>query len=250
MRQVLFEWHGVRIHSYPAMLYLGMTLALIVGNYASNMMGMASAPVFLASVLLSVPGLIGGRALFVACHWSEYRLEPRRIWRRSEGGGALQGGLLLAVLVSAPLLAVLRVPHGAFWDSATFGLLTWLIFGRLGCLLHGCCCGRPSEAPIALCLPDHRGVWCRRIPTQILEACWAAVLLLFAVGIRGRLPFPGALFLSALAAYGVGRSALQPARAAQERLGGINLQQALSAALVGLSLTGLLALWVVRGPSH
>jgi phosphatidylglycerol:prolipoprotein diacylglycerol transferase len=244
MRPVLFVWQGVRIYSYPAMMYLGMVLGIVAGNYAANLRGLDSARVLVAMLLLTIPGLIGARLLFVAIHWGLYRREPRRIWRRSEGGAALQGGLVLAVAVSVPLLGAIGVPFAAYWDVATFTLLIWLIFARVGCLLHGCCSGRPSQAWFALNLPDHRGIWRQRIPTQILEAGWAALLLLGAAGLSNQPLFPGAVFLAALGAYALGRFALQRTREVQDQLGALNVQQAISAAFGVVALVGLLVVWL------
>jgi prolipoprotein diacylglyceryltransferase len=83
----------------------------------------------------------------------------------------------------------------------------------------------------------------RRVPVQVLEAVWAAVLLLGAMACWTRGPFPGALFLTAMAAYGLGRFALQPARDVQHQIGPLNLSQALAASLVAMSL---LILFVLR----
>jgi phosphatidylglycerol---prolipoprotein diacylglyceryl transferase len=246
LRKVLFEWRGISIYSYPAMLYIGLTLGIVAGDYAANLAGMASARVVVAIILLTVPGLLGARLLFIATHWEIYRREPRRIWRRSEGGAVMLGGLVLAVAVSWPLLAAMDLPFGAFWDVATFVMLFWLIFGRLGCLLHGCCSGRPSSGPLTLYLPDHRGIWRRRVPTQLLEAGGAALLLLGATALWSQQPFSGALFLSAVAAYGLGRIALQPMREEHNRLRGLNIQQILCAAIVILSLVSVLALWLLQ----
>jgi phosphatidylglycerol---prolipoprotein diacylglyceryl transferase len=246
LRQILFEWRGVRIYSYPAVHYVGLTLGLIAGNYAANVAGMASARVLVAIILLTVPGLLGARLLFIATHWEIYRREPRRIWRRSEGGAAMLGGLVLALAVSSPLLAAMDLSFWAFWDVATFVMLIWLIFGRLGCLLHGCCSGKPSNGPLTLLLPDHRGIWRRRVPTQLLEAGWAALLLLGATALWSQRPLSGALFLSIVVAYSSGRIALQPMREEQERFRGLNVQQVLCAALAALSLVSVLALWLIQ----
>ncbi len=244
MRPVLFHWRGVPVHSYPVMLYLGLVVGIVAGDYAANVAGLDSARVVIAMVLLSIPGLLGARLLFVALRWRQYRREPRRLWRRSEGGFAMQGGLPLAVVVSLPLLHALGLPFGAFWDLATLVTLIWLIFGRLGCLLHGCCGGRPTRGWLGLELPDHRGIRCRRVPIQILEAGWAALLLVAAVGLWSRRPFPGAIFLGAAGAYALARVVLQPAREAQDRLGPVNLQRTFAAALGILALLGLIVTWL------
>lgn len=243
MRRILFQWHGIEIFSYPAMLYFGLLFGIVAGNVAAHVANLNSAHVFVATLLLLVPALVGARLLFVVSHWEYYRREPKRIWRQAEGGGAMYGGLPVALLVSVPLLNILHLPFGAFWDVATFTILIGMIFTRTGCLLNGCCAGRVTEGRLALYLPDHQGIWQRRMPTQPLEAAWATVLLIGAIVTWHQMPFRGALFLSALAAYGTGRFLLEFTRESQDRVGKIWLHHAVSAALVVLSLTTFFVVW-------
>jgi len=241
---VLLTWRGARVHSYPVLLYLGMVFGIVVGDYVANDAGLNSARALLAMVLLTIPGLVGARLLFVATNWHRYRHDRARIWRRSEGGAAMQGGLLLAVVVSVPLLGVLGLPFGGFWDAATFAALTQLVFARVGCLLHGCCAGRPEAGRLALYLPDHRGIWQRRVPSQLLEAGCAVLILVGAAAWWDERPFPGAVFLAALSAYVFGRVALEPLRESRTRIGGMDVQRALAAVFGVLALGGLLIAWL------
>ena len=246
MRRVLFQCGGIKIHGYTAMLYLGVVFGVIGGTYGATLHGLDSARVFAALLLLVLPALAGARLLFVASYWEIYRREPSRIWRRSDGGAALYGGLLVSFLVSLPMLGALGIPLGAFWDVATITILVGMVFTKVGCLLNGCCAGHPTEGRLALYLPNAQGVRCRRVPSQLLEAGLAALLLLGSVEVWNRLPFDGALFLSALAAYGAGRWGLESTRETIDRIGRVSLHRAISAALVGISATSFLVIWFLR----
>jgi prolipoprotein diacylglyceryltransferase len=243
MRRVLFRWRGVAIYSYPAMLYLGIVAGLVAADAAAHVAGLSAPRVFVATLLLLIPALVGARLLFVLTHWPIYRREPGRIWRRAEGGAALYGGLPLMVLTSVPLLGVLHLPFAAFWDVATFPILVGMVFTRIGCMLNGCCAGHPSEAWFALRLPDHRGIWRRRVPTQLIEAAWGSVLLGGAIALWRHMPFAGALFLYALGGYAVGRLVFEPMREQQEHVARISLHSAISAALVFVSLLSFALAW-------
>jgi phosphatidylglycerol:prolipoprotein diacylglycerol transferase len=125
---------------------------------------------------------------------------------------AMYGGLAAAVPLSLPLLHALRLPFAAYWDTAAVTILVGMIFTRVGCLLNGCCSGRPTSAWIGVNLPDYRGIWRRRIPMQMLELIWAAVILGAALLLRDRNLPPGASFCLIVIAYGVGRFLLEPLR--------------------------------------
>lgn len=230
--------------AYLAMLYLGTISGIIVSNYMAKMAGLDSARTFIATVLLTMPFLVGSRLLFVATNWNLYRREPARIWRRSEGGGSFQGGLVLTLIVAPPLLAALKVPFAPFLDVTTFALLITLIFGRVGCALHGCCCGRPTDGWFALYLPNHLGVWRRRIPSQFLELGLGGLILLGSWCVWNHRPFSGAVFLAALTVYAAGRFFFQPTREARESIGPVDAQRALAAVLGLVALAAFLFNWL------
>ena len=212
MRKILISWRGWNLYSYPTMLYVGMVCGIFVAAWVAGLSGLDPDRFALASVILTVPSLIGARLFFVASHWDIYRNDRARIWRRSEGGMAMYGGLLLIVPLSIPLLYLMDLAFAKFWDAATFAMLVGMIFTRFGCLLNGCCSGRRSASWLALNLADHRGIRQRRMPTQLLEAAFATVLLTAAFVLRGHEPFDGAIFCSALLAYAIARYFLQNLR--------------------------------------
>jgi prolipoprotein diacylglyceryltransferase len=212
VRRVLFSWHGVHVHSYPALLYLGLLCGVYAGYGAATTMPIDPDRAFAGILILIVPALVGSRLWFVLTHWSVFRRDPARIWRRGDGGAALVGGLVLAVALSPAVLAALGLPFATFWDAATFTMIVGMVFTRVGCLLNGCCAGRPNEGRLALHLPDHAGRWERRYPVQLLELATAVALLAGAVAIATAPPFRGAIFVFALAAYGCARSILDPLR--------------------------------------
>jgi phosphatidylglycerol:prolipoprotein diacylglycerol transferase len=195
-------------------------------------------------MFLLVPvALVGARLLFVLSHWPVYREQPSRIWKQSEGGAALYGGLVLALLFSLLLPKIFRLPLGAFWDAATVTMLTGMIFAKMGCLLNGCCAGRPAAGRLAMYLPDLRGVWCRRVPTQLLEAGLAATLLGASIALRNHFPFDGALFLSVVAAYSAGRWWFESTKESIDTIWNISIHRAFSAILFAVSVTGFALIW-------
>ena len=146
-RRYLFDRRGVDVPSYTAMLYFGCVAGVLAGAAVAGSAGLERSRFALTTIVLLIPALAGARLWFVLEHWSVYRREPRRIWRRSEGGAALHGGLLLSVVVSVPLLALVEIPFWRFWDAASYTMLIGLIFTRVGCLMNGCCAGRAAPGP-------------------------------------------------------------------------------------------------------
>ena len=224
------------------MLYVGSVCGILFGTARASEAGLDAFRVWIALFVLLGIALLGARALFVATEWSTFRNDRRRIWERQAGGAAQYGGLLAAVPVSWPLLGVLNVPFGAFWDVGAIAILVGMMFTRIGCLLNGCCAGRPVRF-FGINLPNHRGVWRRRVPTQLLECAFAGALLALALVAGPRLSFDGALFLVAAGGYAAGRLALESAR---ERVGGegpFTTQHGISLFIMAIAFTSLAALW-------
>jgi len=196
---------------YTAMLYLGCVVGIYAGTAVASAEGIAAASFALAALALLPPALIGARLLFVLQHLGQFRSAPRRIWRRTDGGSALYGGLILSVLVSVPVLAAAELPFLRFWDAAAVTMVVGLILTRFGCLARGCCAGRVTNGRVGVWLPNAHGVWARRFPTQIVEAGWGVVLLALAISARSSLP-RGGIFALLVAGYAGGRLLLEDTR--------------------------------------
>ena len=216
-----------------------MSVCRLPGRVAEDF-GLGADRFAVAVLILLVPALAGSRLYFVLSRWDIYGPDPARIWRRAEGGMAMYGGLILAVPLSFPLLHALDLPFGRFWDAAVLTILVGMAFTRVGCFLNGCCSGRPSDAWFAILLPDHHGVWQRRIPTQLLEMAFATVLFGVALVLRRQALFPGAIFCFVVAAYGLGRWFLESLR--EDETGGRDktLMQATSILLAIAAMAGLI----------
>jgi prolipoprotein diacylglyceryltransferase len=231
---------GLRAWSYPVMLYAGMVCGVIAQNYAAHVARLPAVKVWAATLVLLPTALLGARLLYAASHFRIYVREPQRLWHRAAGGMALYGAVPLMLLCSLPTLRWMGVTFWPFWDVSVFCILVGMIFTRVGCLLNGCCAGRPTEGLLGIQLRDHNGTTARRIPTQILEAAWAFVLLIAGALWWRRTTPAGALFLLTLAAYAAGRFALQPWRAYRQRAWRVDLQQAISALFAASAISGFL----------
>jgi phosphatidylglycerol:prolipoprotein diacylglycerol transferase len=151
------------------------------------------------SLVLLVPALIGGRL------W--YALQHRGSGQ--SGGSGLYGGLVLSFAASWPVVQVAGLDFWRYWDGAAVVLLVGMACTRVGCLMTGCCSGRPTGGPLGVRLPDHTGTWRRRYPTQLLEAAWSVAILAVGVALYSPSSPAGTLFLGAACVYGFGRSGLE-----------------------------------------
>jgi len=239
----VLRWRRAEIPLYTILLYFGLLAGTYTTYGAARAEGVRGDAVGPAIFLLVAVAVLGARLAFVAGRLSVFRREPRRILAPKEGG-AVAYGALLAVPMSAPILAGLGVPFAAFWDAGALGFLAATVFLRVGCFLNGCCAGRVSDGRLALALRGRGGRRARRIPTQLLEAVLATVLLTCGALVLGRMPFAGGLFLTLLASYALARFMLEFTREGPRRLGPLTVAQSFSAAFALISL-GVFALALV-----
>lgn len=225
------------------MLYLGLLSGVIVGSVVAHVAGLNAWPVYIATLVLIVPALAGARLLYVAANWQVYRNDFSQIWDRSQGGYIMYGGFPAMLIVSVPILHLLHLNFGAFWDVAIFTVLVGMFLTRIGCLLNGCCAGNPTQRWFGIYLPNPRRHWEKRVPTQLLEAGLAAVLLACAVMLRPTVPFPAALFLLVSSGYACGRLVMEFAREREPQKAGFSLVHVISLIICLLSVLTLTIYW-------
>ncbi|MEB2313481.1 MAG: prolipoprotein diacylglyceryl transferase [Sorangiineae bacterium] len=143
------------------------------------------------------------------------------------GGLTYYGGLIGATVAAWYLMKRDRFP---FWKAADMAGLTIPIglgFGRMGCLLAGCCFGKVWEGgPLAMVFPSHSPASEMQYqqhligsplfeslpvyPTQVLESLGSlliAVLLIWYL--HGRKRYDGQIFLAFIALYAILRFVLE-----------------------------------------
>lgn len=197
---------GVRLWAWPALVGTGAVLAIAVQSLLAARLGLPVPRLLLLTVAASLLGLLGAKAYYLVTH-------PRELRSVLTSGMSVQGFVIavLGLLVAGSL--ALDLPLGAVLDVSAPGLLFGMTVGRFGCLLGGCCAGRPTASRWGMWLSDRRlGV--RRIPVQLMESALAGVVgatALVAVLVVGR-GGDGLVLVAALAAYVAGRQVLFPLR--------------------------------------
>jgi phosphatidylglycerol:prolipoprotein diacylglycerol transferase len=125
------------------------------------------------------------------------------------------GGLIAGLGVA---LWYIRRHHLPLWTTTDVfapGIALGHVVGRLGCLMAGCCFGRPASIPWAITFRDPAAARGTPLgvplhPTQLYEAGAEALILaiLLALERRGR-PFAGRTFWTYMLLYGASRFAIE-----------------------------------------
>jgi phosphatidylglycerol:prolipoprotein diacylglycerol transferase len=105
------------------------------------------------SLYALVAGVVGARVFYVLHYFDEFRDNLINVFKIWEGGLELLGGVLAAIIVVVLYVRYHKLPVRRYLDILVIGLMLALVFGRIGCLLNGCCFGRPTDLPWAIRFP-------------------------------------------------------------------------------------------------
>jgi phosphatidylglycerol:prolipoprotein diacylglycerol transferase len=227
---------GVRPFAWPALVLLGVVLAVVTQVLLVRAEGLDAQPAGLSAVAAAVVGFLSAKAGFMAWH----RVPPSKF---ASAGTMIQAFLVGAFgsLVGFAWLADLPVLR--LLDLTTPGVFAAMALARPGCWLGGCCAGRPTVSRWGIWSSDRR-VGVRRVPVQLMESALAAVIasvslvLVLAVDQRSY----GLVLTLSASLYTLGRQLLFPLRAEARRSPRGRLLVTAVAAVTTVASLGLLVL--------
>ncbi|MBK9263448.1 MAG: prolipoprotein diacylglyceryl transferase [Polyangiaceae bacterium] len=170
-----------------------------------------------------------------------------------QGGLAYYGGFIGASAMAVYLLRRDRFPFWKAADMAGFAVPLGLGFGRIGCLLAGCCFGVRTDSALGLSFPPNSPASQAQfklgelaaenhvshpvLPMQIFESAVsfaiAAYCLLY---VHGRKRYDGQVFVTFLGLYAIGRFVLEIWRADDRgALFGLSTSQLIGVVLIGVA---------------
>ena len=227
---------GVRVAAWPTFVAVAAGLGVSVQAVLAGAVGLPRGRLLVVALMACLIGLAGAKVYYLLTHRGADRVGGGR------SGMSVQGFILGSVTTLILGAAAWAMPVGEVLGATAPALLVGLAVGRLGCFFGGCCAGRPTASRWGVWSSDRR-IGVRRVPTQLLEACLAAVLIAPAVLVLTADPEAGGLvFLGFLACYILGRQLLFPWRSIpRETRHGRTLTLAVSAAALAGAAGSLLA---------
>jgi phosphatidylglycerol:prolipoprotein diacylglycerol transferase len=251
MHPILFEVGDWPVYSYGVLLALaylaGLQLAVVRGRRA----GLDGARIMDLGIYLIIAALVGAKLMLIVVDFNYFRQQPRELLSLVRAAGVFYGGLLAAFAVAMVLIRRYKLPLWQTTDAFAPGIALGHVVGRLGCLLAGCCYGRPTDLPWGITFTDPAAasnvgtpLGVPLHPTQVYEAGAELLILVFLLITerRGR-PFPGRTFWSYMLLYAVSRFIIEFYRGDDRgTLAGLSTSQAVSVALAPVALIMLLRL--------
>jgi phosphatidylglycerol:prolipoprotein diacylglycerol transferase len=168
-------------------------------------------------IWIIVGALAGAKLLLLVTDFRHYTQNPRALLDLVRSAGVFYGGLIAAVAVAFIYMWRHRMPLWTTTDAFAPGIALGHAVGRLGCLMAGCCFGRPTSVPWAITFHNPAAsvnsdtpLGVPLHPTQLYEAGAELIILgvLLWLERRGR-PFPGRTFWTYVLLYAVARFVIE-----------------------------------------
>ena len=168
--------------------------------------------------------IIGARAYYVIFSWDMYKDDIKSIINIREGGLAIYGGVITAIIVVFIFAKIKKISPFLLFDTGGFGLITGQMIGRWGNFFNREAFGEYTNGLFAMRLPvdavrssdittkmwNHaetvKGVMYIQVhPTYLYESMWCLMVLIIMLLYRKHKKFDGEVFLIYLLGYGLGR---------------------------------------------
>ncbi|WP_027847449.1 prolipoprotein diacylglyceryl transferase [Marinococcus halotolerans] len=210
--RVAFEVGSVPIYWYGILIGLGALLGYVLASYEAKKRGLPD-DIFADLLIFAIPiSIIGARLYYVIFEWGYYDQNLGSILAVWEGGLAIHGGLIGAVLTGIVFSKVKRVSFWKLADIAAPSLILGQAIGRWGNFInqeaHG---GEVSRSFLErLQLPEFiinqmyiEGAYYN--PTFLYESLWNIAGFFLLLGLRRVNLRRGELFLTYVIWYSFGR---------------------------------------------
>jgi phosphatidylglycerol:prolipoprotein diacylglycerol transferase len=211
---IAFQLGSLTIHWYGVMVALAFLAGLWTATRRAPRENISSETIADIVFWLMVGAIIGARAVYVATYWrDEFASQPvSEIFMIQHGGLVYYGGLIGATLAGVIYIRWKKLALWKIADVLAPSIALGNVFGRIGCLLNGCCYGRACSLPWAIRFPEDNPLHPPTTPvhpTEIYDALLNLVLYLFLARLFRHKKFDGQVFATYLIGYALFRSIVE-----------------------------------------
>jgi phosphatidylglycerol---prolipoprotein diacylglyceryl transferase len=255
MHPILFKIGSWPVYSYGVLLAVAYLAGLQLAVVRARRAGLDAAKVMDLGIYLIIAALVGAKLMLIVVDFDYFRSNPAELLSLVRAGGVFYGGLILSFATGLWLVRRYRLPVWATADMYAPGIALGHVVGRLGCLLAGCCYGRPTTLPWGLTFTDPLAaanvgtpLGTPLHPTQIYDA-GAELIILIALLVleRSGRKFDGRTFWLYILLYAISRFVVEMFRGdPRGMLAGLSTSQFVSLLVLPIALVMLLRLRGVR----
>ena len=248
--------HGFDIAYYGIIIGTAIMLGFWIATREAKRTGQNPEDYLDMGIIGVIAGIAGARIYYVIFSWDLYKDNLLSIFNLREGGLAIYGGVIGAVIAVFVMAAVKKKSPFQILDTIALALLNGQMLGRWGNFFNREAFGEYTDGLFAMKLPvdavrssditdlmrKHMetvdGVsYIQVSPTYLYESMWCLALLILLLLYRRHKKFQGEVFLMYLFGYGAGRVWIEGLRTDQLWIPGteIPVSQVLAGTIVVVS---------------
>ncbi len=247
---------GFDIAYYGIIIGCAIMIGFILASSEAKRTGQNPDDYFDLGIAGVIIGIVGARIYYVAFSWDMYKEDLMSIFNLREGGLAIYGGIIGAVLTVLIGAKIKKMSAPLIFDTIAMSLLNGQMLGRWGNFFNREAFGEYTDSLLAMRLPidavrsgditelmlEHMEVldgvkYIQVHPTFLYESLWNCILLILLFTYRKHKKFDGELFLLYIGGYALGRVWIEALRTDQLIIPGtgIPVSQLLAGVLVIVS---------------
>ena len=166
----LFSIGRFTVHGYGLMIGLGFLAAVFAGSFLAKRRNLSDGEFVNIAIYVLVIGFLGGKLLHIIVEFKTLLTDPMAVL--GSEGFVVYGGIITGIATIYVYCRLKKLDFLKYIDLFATVVPLNQAFGRVGCLLAGCCYGRETHSHFSLIFPEGciapAGV--RLVPTQPIMA--------------------------------------------------------------------------------
>ena len=215
---------GFDIAYYGIVIGIGVLAGIAMATFLAKKTGQDPDTYYDLALYAVILAVVGARIYYVVFSWDSYKNDLLSIFNIRQGGLAIYGGVIAAIITVAVYGKVKKIPFGLLADTASPGLILGQIIGRWGNFFNREAFGDYTNSLFAMQLPvdavrssditekmlEHAEIidgirYIQVHPTFLYESLWNICILVIMLLWLKHKQFNGQVFLIYLFGYGIGR---------------------------------------------
>lgn len=241
MKNELLTIGPITIYGYGLMIAIGIIAAYTVAEFRAKRKGMNHELIFNLTIWCLVGGILGAKLLFFITELKDIIADPSLLLDFSRGF-VVFGGIIGGIFSGYLYTRIKKLNFLQYFDLVMPSIALAQGFGRMGCLLAGCCYGEETTSAFHLIFEtsDFAPNGVALIPTQPISSLLDFLNFFTLITISKRTKADGQVAGFYLVFYSAGRFVLEFFRGDLERgqIGPLSTSQfiAIFVSLIGLAL--------------
>jgi len=210
-----FHVLGLTIYWYGILTAVGFMLGFGTASRRAPLTNISGDAVLNLAPWIILGAVLGARIFYVVTYWDD-EFAGKPIWdalKLGRSGLVYYGGLVGASIATVLYCRFAKLPLMRMADILAPSVALGHAFGRIGCLMTGCCYGRACDLPWAITFPTGHATHGVPVhPAQVYESLANLGLYLGLALLYRRKKFDGQVWAVYLLAYAVVRSTVETFR--------------------------------------